>query len=37
MKGVDDILALLLAFSSSPEELTVELISVTYGNVDVQK
>ncbi|KAK0304205.1 hypothetical protein LTR01_007561 [Friedmanniomyces endolithicus] len=34
--GVDDILALLLAFASLPEELEVLLISVTYGNIDVQ-
>jgi len=34
--GVDDVLALLLALSSAPEELEIELISVTYGNVDVQ-
>ncbi len=32
--GVDDALALLLALSAAPEELQVELISVTYGNVD---
>ncbi|KAK1058289.1 hypothetical protein LTR74_013490 [Friedmanniomyces endolithicus] len=34
--GVDDILALLLAFATLPEELEVLLISVTYGNIDVQ-
>lgn len=34
--GVDDVLAILLALSSAPEELEVELISVTYGNVDVE-
>jgi inosine-uridine nucleoside N-ribohydrolase len=34
--GVDDVLALLLALSAPPDELQVELISVTYGNVDVQ-
>ncbi|KAK5255096.1 hypothetical protein LTR16_004700, partial [Cryomyces antarcticus] len=34
--GVDDILAMLLAFSAKPEELEVLLISVTFGNVDVQ-
>lgn len=33
-QGVDDILAILLAFSSLPEELQVLLISVTYGNID---
>lgn len=34
--GVDDVLAILLALSSPPEELEVDLISVTYGNVDVE-
>ncbi|KAF2761521.1 nucleoside hydrolase [Pseudovirgaria hyperparasitica] len=34
--GVDDVSALLLALSAKPEELEVALISVTYGNVDVQ-
>ncbi|KAF2862777.1 inosine-uridine preferring nucleoside hydrolase [Piedraia hortae CBS 480.64] len=33
--GVDDILAMLLAFSAKPEELEVLLLSVTYGNIDV--
>lgn len=33
--GVDDILALLLALSAKPEELEILLISVTYGNVEV--
>jgi len=33
---VDDILAMLLAFSALPEEIQVLLISVTYGNIDVQ-
>jgi hypothetical protein len=37
MQGVDDVLAMLLALSASPEELIVELISVTYGNVEVEK
>nr|POE74832.1 uridine nucleosidase 1 [Quercus suber] len=36
MQGVDDILAMLLAFSALPEELEVLLIAVTYGNIDVQ-
>ena len=36
-QGCDDVLALLLALASDPEELEVLLISVTYGNVDVQK
>jgi inosine-uridine nucleoside N-ribohydrolase len=31
--GVDDVMAMLLAMSASPEELEVLLISVTYGNV----
>lgn len=35
-QGVDDILAMLLAFSALPEELEVLLISVTYGNIDVE-
>ncbi|KAK4190501.1 Inosine/uridine-preferring nucleoside hydrolase domain-containing protein [Podospora australis] len=34
--GVDDVLALLLALSASPEELEVAMISVTYGNVPLQ-
>ncbi|KAB5579936.1 inosine-uridine preferring nucleoside hydrolase [Coniochaeta sp. 2T2.1] len=33
--GVDDVIALLLAMSASPEELEVLLISVTYGNVEL--
>jgi inosine-uridine nucleoside N-ribohydrolase len=36
-QGVDDVLALLLAFSAHPDELEVLLVSVTYGNVEVQK
>lgn len=35
-KGVDDILAMLLAFSGLPSEVEVLLVSVTYGNVDVR-
>jgi inosine-uridine nucleoside N-ribohydrolase len=35
--SVDDILALLLAFSASEEELEVLLVSLTFGNVDVEK
>jgi hypothetical protein len=35
--GVDDILAMLLAFAASPEEIEVMMLSVTYGNVDVQR
>lgn len=34
--GVDDILAVLLALSASPEELDVLMVSVTYGNVPQQ-
>ncbi|KYK57741.1 nucleoside hydrolase [Drechmeria coniospora] len=34
--GVDDIMALLLALSASPEELEVAMVSVTYGNVPLQ-
>ncbi|THW18374.1 nucleoside hydrolase [Aureobasidium pullulans] len=34
--GVDDILAMLLAFSVTPEEIEVLLISLTFGNIDVQ-
>ncbi|KAK4155499.1 Inosine/uridine-preferring nucleoside hydrolase domain-containing protein [Chaetomidium leptoderma] len=35
--GVDDVMALLLALSASPEELEVAMISVSYGNVPLQK
>ncbi|RDW88883.1 hypothetical protein BP6252_00915 [Coleophoma cylindrospora] len=34
--GVDDTLALLLALAAKPEELEVLMISITYGNVEVQ-
>ncbi|RMZ11528.1 hypothetical protein D0860_03369 [Hortaea werneckii] len=34
--GVDDMLAMLLACSCLPEELEVVLLSITYGNIDVQ-
>ncbi|GAB7366045.1 hypothetical protein MBLNU230_g7614t1 [Neophaeotheca triangularis] len=34
--GCDDILAILLALSALPSELEVLLISVTYGNIDVE-
>lgn len=34
--GGDDVLAMLLALASSPEELEVLLISVTYGNVSLE-
>jgi inosine-uridine nucleoside N-ribohydrolase len=36
-KGVDDILAMLLAFSAKPEELDILMLSLTFGNVEVQK
>ncbi|KAI1953802.1 hypothetical protein LOZ57_000143 [Ophidiomyces ophidiicola] len=34
--GIDDILALLLAFASKPEEIEVLLVSLTFGNIDVR-
>ncbi|KAI9839877.1 MAG: hypothetical protein M1819_000069 [Sarea resinae] len=34
--GVDDILAILLALSATSEELEVLLVSVTFGNIDVE-
>lgn len=34
--GVDDVLAILLALSASPEDLEVVMLSVTYGNVPLQ-
>ncbi|GAM41485.1 hypothetical protein TCE0_042f14642 [Talaromyces pinophilus] len=34
--GIDDILAMLLAFAASPEEVEVALISLTFGNIEVQ-
>ncbi|KAH7095855.1 Inosine/uridine-preferring nucleoside hydrolase domain-containing protein [Paraphoma chrysanthemicola] len=34
--GVDDVLAMLLAFSASPEELDILMLSLTFGNVEVQ-
>ncbi|KXH68648.1 inosine-uridine preferring nucleoside hydrolase [Colletotrichum salicis] len=34
--GIDDVMAMLLALSASPEELEVMMISVTYGNVPLQ-
>ncbi|KAI2620859.1 Inosine/uridine-preferring nucleoside hydrolase domain-containing protein [Xylaria nigripes] len=34
--GADDILAILLALASSPEDLEVKMISVTYGNVALE-
>jgi inosine-uridine nucleoside N-ribohydrolase len=35
--GVDDVLAMLLALAAKPEEIEVLLLSVTYGNVEVQR
>jgi inosine-uridine nucleoside N-ribohydrolase len=35
--GVDDILAMLLALAAKPEELEVLMLSVTYGNVEVER
>ncbi|KAF4632417.1 hypothetical protein G7Y89_g5709 [Cudoniella acicularis] len=34
--GVDDVLAMLLALAAKPEEIEILLLSVTYGNVEVQ-
>ena len=34
---MDDVLAMLLALSASPEELEVLMVSVTYGNVSQQR
>ncbi|TQV97115.1 nucleoside hydrolase [Cordyceps javanica] len=34
--GVDDVMAMLLAFSASKEEIEVIMISVTYGNVPLE-
>ncbi|KAJ5082517.1 Nucleoside hydrolase [Penicillium argentinense] len=34
--GIDDILALLLALSAKPEEVELLLISLTFGNIEVQ-
>lgn len=35
--GVDDVLAMLLALAAQPEEIEVLLISLTFGNVEVDK
>ena len=35
--GVDDVLAMLLALASKPEEVEILMLSVTYGNVEVQR
>ncbi|KAJ5862470.1 hypothetical protein N7455_006538 [Penicillium solitum] len=34
--GIDDVLALLLALSATPEEVEVLLISLTFGNIEVE-
>lgn len=34
---MDDILAMLLAFSAKKEELDVLMLSLTFGNVEVKK
>lgn len=36
-QGVDDVLAMLLALSAQPEELEILMLSLTFGNVEVQK
>jgi hypothetical protein len=36
-QGVDDILAMMLAFAANPEELEILMVSLTFGNVEVQK
>ena len=35
--GVDDVLAMLLAFAAKPEEIEILMLSVTYGNVEVER
>ncbi|OAX80268.1 hypothetical protein ACJ72_05401 [Emergomyces africanus] len=35
--GIDDILALLLALSSRSDEIEIQLISLTFGNIDVRR
>lgn len=35
--GIDDILGLLLAFSTTPEEVEVLLVSITFGNVELHE
>ncbi|KAJ5493970.1 Inosine/uridine-preferring nucleoside hydrolase [Penicillium fimorum] len=34
--GIDDVLALLLALSATPEEVEVLLISLTFGNIEIE-
>lgn len=35
--SVDDVLAILLALSATPEEVEVLLLSITFGNVEVEQ
>ena len=35
--GCDDVLAMLLALAAKPEEIEILLLSITYGNVEVDK
>ena len=35
--GVDDVLAMLLALAAKPEELEVLMLSISFGNVQVQR
>jgi inosine-uridine nucleoside N-ribohydrolase len=37
MQGIDDILAMLLAFSAAPDEVEVLLLSLTFGNIEVRR
>lgn len=37
IQGIDDILALLLAFSGKAEDVEVLLVSLTFGNVEVKR
>ena len=34
---MDDVLAMLLALAAKPEEIEILMLSVTYGNVEVQR
>jgi len=35
--GVDDVLAILLALSSSSKDMQLLLVSLTYGNIDIHR
>jgi inosine-uridine nucleoside N-ribohydrolase len=37
LKGIDDILGLLLAFSEKSADVEVLLVSLTFGNVEVKR